>query len=311
MADSRGWYNPHWHYDNEPETRAALDLIFTDHFSRNEPGIFEPIRETLLTSGDYYMHLADLTAYLEADRRLLALYADPDGVGAQGDPERRRLRQVLQRPHDRRVRGRDLGRETMPSALMDDPARTRPCLRAPRPTGNQFTPGSDAVPRRGELLRVLEACHRGRAAALRSRRRRPPARVIRIDPASNRTVPLLARRSFRACMAGQIYGYRVEGPCGPASGLRFDPAKVLLDPYGRGVVVPDGYSRDAASGAGDNAATAMKSVVVDPAAYDWEGDEPLRPAVGADHHLRDARPRLHPPPQLRRRRDRPAAPTPA
>ena len=79
VADSRGWYNPHWHYDNEPETRAALDLIFSDHFSRNEPGVFEPLRDTLLTHGDHYMHLADLTSYLEADRRLLELYADRDG----------------------------------------------------------------------------------------------------------------------------------------------------------------------------------------------------------------------------------------
>jgi starch phosphorylase len=79
VTGSRGWYSPGWHYDNEPETRAALDLIFSNHFSRNEPGVFEPLREVLLTGGDHYMHLADLTAYLEADRRLLALYADPDG----------------------------------------------------------------------------------------------------------------------------------------------------------------------------------------------------------------------------------------
>ena len=65
---SRGWYNPHWHYDNEPETRAALDLIFSDHFSRYEPGIFAPLRDTLLTHGDHYMHLADLKSYLEADQ---------------------------------------------------------------------------------------------------------------------------------------------------------------------------------------------------------------------------------------------------
>jgi glycogen phosphorylase len=78
VAQSRGWYSPGWHYDHEPETRAALDLIFSDHFSRNEPGVFEPLRETLLTRGDHYMHLADLTAYLEADRQLLELYADPD-----------------------------------------------------------------------------------------------------------------------------------------------------------------------------------------------------------------------------------------
>ena len=79
VAQSRGWYDPQWHYDHEPETRAALDLIFSGHFSRHEPGVFEPLRQTLLTHGDHYMHLADLTAYLEADRRLLDLYADPDG----------------------------------------------------------------------------------------------------------------------------------------------------------------------------------------------------------------------------------------
>jgi hypothetical protein len=79
VADSRNWYNPHWHYDNEPETRRALDLIFSGHFNPTEPGIFEPLRGTLLDGGDPYMHLADLTAYLDADRRLLELYADPGG----------------------------------------------------------------------------------------------------------------------------------------------------------------------------------------------------------------------------------------
>src|SRR5713101_3032559 len=78
VAGSRGWYNPHWHYENEPETRAALDLIFSDHFSRGEPGVFAPLRDTLLTGGDYYMHLADLTSYIQAHERLGELYADPD-----------------------------------------------------------------------------------------------------------------------------------------------------------------------------------------------------------------------------------------
>jgi glycogen phosphorylase len=76
VAGSRGWYNPHWHYEHEPETRAALDLIFSDYFSRNEPGVFAPLRDTLLTQGDHYMHLADLQSYIEADQRLVALYAD-------------------------------------------------------------------------------------------------------------------------------------------------------------------------------------------------------------------------------------------
>jgi glycogen phosphorylase len=78
VATNRGWYNPYWHYENEPETRAALDLIFSDYFSRNEPGIFEPLRNVLLTKGDFYMHLADLKAYLEADQRMVDLYARPE-----------------------------------------------------------------------------------------------------------------------------------------------------------------------------------------------------------------------------------------
>jgi glycogen phosphorylase len=78
VANSRGWYNPHWHYYNEPETRSALDLIFSDHFSRYEPGVFTPLRDMLLTRGDYYMHLADLKSYLEADQRLRDLYAEPN-----------------------------------------------------------------------------------------------------------------------------------------------------------------------------------------------------------------------------------------
>jgi starch phosphorylase len=77
VVGSRGWYDPHWHYDNEPETRAALDLIFSDHFSRDEPGVFAELRDTLLMHGDHYMHLADLKSYLEADERLRELYAEP------------------------------------------------------------------------------------------------------------------------------------------------------------------------------------------------------------------------------------------
>jgi len=77
VENSRAWYSPYWHYEHEPETRAALDLIFSDYFSRNEPGVFGPLRDALLTHGDYYMHLADLTSYCQAQERLGALYADP------------------------------------------------------------------------------------------------------------------------------------------------------------------------------------------------------------------------------------------
>src|SRR5262249_4665564 len=78
VADSRAWYSPWWHYQNEPETRAALDLIFSGHFNRSEPGIYEPLREILLTHGDHYMHLADLKSYLVADQSLTDLYAHQD-----------------------------------------------------------------------------------------------------------------------------------------------------------------------------------------------------------------------------------------
>jgi glycogen phosphorylase len=78
VAASRGWYNPVWHYEHEPATRQALDRIFSDHFSPDEPGIFEPIREALLAHGDHFMHLADLQPYTLAQQNVGRLYADSD-----------------------------------------------------------------------------------------------------------------------------------------------------------------------------------------------------------------------------------------
>ena len=77
-------------------------------------------------------------------------------------------------------------------------------------------------------------------------------------------------------LAGQVYAYRAYGPFDPGQGLRFDPSKVLLDPYGRAGVVPEAYSRRRVSQYWQSDANAMKSVVVDPTAYDWEGDRCLR-----------------------------------
>jgi glycogen operon protein len=101
-----------------------------------------------------------------------------------------------------------------------------------------------------------------------------PACAISLDPFLNRTyhywhvfVPGL--------QAGQIYGYRVGGPFDPSRGLRFDETRLLLDPYGRCVAVPPNYSRESPHNHMDNIPIAMKSVVVDPGAYDWEGDAPL------------------------------------
>ena len=102
-----------------------------------------------------------------------------------------------------------------------------------------------------------------------------PARVIELDARRHRTYHYW-HVFVPGIRPGQIYAYRAEGPFEPERGLRFDPTKALLDPYGRAVVVPDGYSRHAASRYGQNNAIAMKSVVVDPDVYDWEGDAPLR-----------------------------------
>jgi isoamylase len=102
-----------------------------------------------------------------------------------------------------------------------------------------------------------------------------PARVISIDPAANRSY-YYWHLFVPEVKPGQLYGYRVEGPFDPSRGMRFDPTKVLLDPYGRAIATPKNYGREAARRDGDNAATAMKSVVVDPHAYDWEGDTLLR-----------------------------------
>jgi glycogen operon protein len=102
-----------------------------------------------------------------------------------------------------------------------------------------------------------------------------PSRVVPLEPVSNRTYHYW-HVLVPGIEAGQLYGWRAYGPFDPSRGLRFDGDKLLLDPYGRAVAVPTGYDRGAASRPGDDAATAMKSVVADVSAYDWEGDAPLR-----------------------------------
>jgi starch phosphorylase len=78
VESTRGWYSPYWHYDNEPETRAALDLISSGHFNPGEPGVLDPILDVLLAKGDFYLHLADLHSYSEAHTRLGQFYRDPE-----------------------------------------------------------------------------------------------------------------------------------------------------------------------------------------------------------------------------------------
>jgi isoamylase len=102
-----------------------------------------------------------------------------------------------------------------------------------------------------------------------------PARVISLDPNYNRTFTYW-HVFLKGCRPGQLYGYRAYGPVDPARGHRFDGAKILLDPYTKAVMYGDNYAREAACRPGSNCPQSLKSVVVDPAAYDWEGDRPLR-----------------------------------
>ncbi len=102
-----------------------------------------------------------------------------------------------------------------------------------------------------------------------------PQRVIQLEPKVNRTFHYW-HVFVPGVRSGQIYGYRASGPYEPQRGHRFDPQKLLLDPYAKCIVVPENYDREAGSVPGDNTPVAMKGVVVDPQRYDWEGDLPLQ-----------------------------------
>jgi len=104
-------------------------------------------------------------------------------------------------------------------------------------------------------------------------------RVIELDRATNRTGPYW-HAFLPGVESGQVYGLRAHGPFAPEHGLRFAPDRVLIDPYGRGVAVPAGYTRAPGGSAASGVATAMKSVVVDLGRYDWEGDAPLNRSFG-------------------------------
>jgi len=145
---------------------------------------------------------------------------------------------------------------------------------APSYTGQSFPLGATVLP--GGVNFSVFSRHATRIELLLfdSAEEAKPTRVINLDPREHRTyyywhvfVPGIG--------VGQLYAYRAFGPFDPVQGLRFDPSKALLDPYGRAVVVPEAYSRRRSGRYGEPDTVAMRSAVVDPAAYDWEGDAPL------------------------------------
>ncbi|WP_094585756.1 glycogen debranching protein GlgX [Synechococcus sp. BO 8801] len=101
-----------------------------------------------------------------------------------------------------------------------------------------------------------------------------PSQRLRLDPDRHRTGDYWHCR-LEGIGPGQPYGWSVEGPRLPQLGLRFDPANLLLDPHGLALAMPPGYGRAPGRSSSGDWGTAMKSVVADPHAYDWEGDRPL------------------------------------
>ena len=102
-----------------------------------------------------------------------------------------------------------------------------------------------------------------------------PSHTIHLDPKQNHRTFHYWHVFVPGIRPGQVYGYRVDGPDDPSRGFRFDKTKILLDPYGRSLVVPDSYCRDKLIAGGETTAQSMKSVVADLTTYDWEGDTRL------------------------------------
>jgi glycogen operon protein len=101
-----------------------------------------------------------------------------------------------------------------------------------------------------------------------------PVQVVRFDPFQNKTFHFW-HVFVRGCGPGFYYAFRVDGPYDPAAGHRFNSNKVLIGPYAHGIAKTL-WNRADAVGPDDNLATSMRCAVVDPAAYNWEGDRPLR-----------------------------------
>lgn len=101
-----------------------------------------------------------------------------------------------------------------------------------------------------------------------------PDHTIHLDPRYHRSFNYW-HAYIKGLKAGQVYAFRATGPFAPEQGHRFDPAKVLLDPYGRLVVGQENYDRQAACHPGENSPYSLRNVVADLDTYDWEGDTPL------------------------------------
>jgi isoamylase len=112
-----------------------------------------------------------------------------------------------------------------------------------------------------------------------------PTKIIDLDPARHRTGDVW-HVWVRDIPAGQLYGYRVEGPYQPEKGHRFNPHKLLLDPYARAITGVENWDFLAARGYDSSSSLADLSIsTVDNADstpkcvftnddFDWEMDAP-------------------------------------
>lgn len=101
-----------------------------------------------------------------------------------------------------------------------------------------------------------------------------PVQVVNLDPGTNRTFHFW-HVFVKELRPGMHYAYRVQGPREPWNGHRFNPGKLLIDPYAKGNT-NNLWDRVKACGEEDNLTASLRSVVIDQRDYDWEGDVPLR-----------------------------------
>ncbi len=113
-----------------------------------------------------------------------------------------------------------------------------------------------------------------------------PSRVILLDPEHHRTGDVW-HVWVRNLPLGQIYAFRVEGPYEPASGHRFNPCKLLLDPFATAITAIDHWDFRSACGydasatppddarSGEDDAAAMPKCVYTHNHFDWAGDRPV------------------------------------
>ena len=73
-----GSYKPQEYYERYPEIRRILDLLDGSFFNLEQPHLFRPIRDALLTHGDYYVHLGDFHSYVAAQQLVDRTYRNND-----------------------------------------------------------------------------------------------------------------------------------------------------------------------------------------------------------------------------------------